>query len=157
MQAKLVTLEGVPQARFQGETLEGVRIQLFGIELKVVLALRLCLIHRDIGILGQGLLVLPVLRIDADADTRGDSKLMTDEGKRLADDGQYLLRYGCRVLPVLQFRQQHDEFISPQARHGVAVPHAPLKSGADLLEQLITRLMSQRVVDLLEAVEVEKR
>ena len=47
------------------------------------------------------------------------------------------------------------EFVAADARHGVAVAHAMAKPAAHHLEQLVAHRMAERIVDALEAVEVE--
>ena len=104
MKAKLIALERVPQARFQGEALERVGIELLGIELEVVLSLCFRLIHRNVGILGQRLLIQAIVRVRADADTRRDAKFLTHQGKGPRGGGEYFLGNDRSVLFVRQFR-----------------------------------------------------
>jgi hypothetical protein len=106
VQPKLIVFERMPQPRFQSEPFEGIGVQGRGVELKVVLAFSLRLIHRDIRVLGQRLLIEPIMRIGADADTRGDAKFVPDKGKRLCEDSQNLLCDRCGVLRIAQIRQQ---------------------------------------------------
>ena len=51
---------------------------------------------------------------------------------------------------------QHDELVTPQARHGVRGAHDVGQPRADLDEQLVAGLVTERVVDGLEAVDVEQ-
>ena len=108
---ELLALERVPQARLQRQALERIGIELLRIELKVVLSLRLRLIHGDIGILGQRLLIQAILRVGADADARRDAKFLAHQRKGLGGGRENFLCDDCRVFFVLQFRQQNDEFI----------------------------------------------
>src|ERR1700733_1168383 len=157
MKSEFIALERVPQARLERKALERIGIELLRIELEVVLSLRLRLIHGDIGILGQRLLILAILRVGADADARSHPEFLPHQGKGPGGGRENLLGDDCGVFFVLEFRQQNDELIAPQASHRVAVPDAPSQADGDLLEQLIARLMAERVIDLLKAVEVEKR
>ena len=53
---------------------------------------------------------------------------------------------------------EHDaELVAADPRHGVDLAHAGAEPHRDLLEQEIARGMAEGVVDVLEAVEVEKQ
>ncbi|MNP72379.1 hypothetical protein D3C76_1689270 [compost metagenome] len=58
---------------------------------------------------------------------------------------------------MLQAGQQDDELVTPQARHGVDIAHLLLEAMGDAFEQQIAHRVAQAVVDVLEAVEVEKQ
>src|ERR1700693_5100548 len=88
---KFAALERMPQARLQREPLERVRIQLLGVKLKIVLAVLLGLIHRDIGVFRESLLIKAVARISADADARGYTKFLSQQQIRFADGVDYFL------------------------------------------------------------------
>jgi hypothetical protein len=96
------------------------------------------------------------VRKGADADTRRDAKFMTDQRKRSGDDGEYLLRHGRRILAIVHCEQNHYKFVASQASDCIALAHTAPESDRDFAKQLISCLMPQRVVDLFEAVEVEK-
>src|SRR5262249_18027193 len=101
-------------------------------------------------------LVQPVLWIDADSNTCRDSEFLTREAKWPAQSGEDLPRYcGC-VLAVAQFRQEHDKFIPSQPGDRVALPHAGLQPCGDFLQQLVACFVPERVINLFEAVQVEK-
>ena len=51
---------------------------------------------------------------------------------------------------------QDDEFIAAEAAHGRAGRGQPRQPGGDLLEQQVADVVAERVVDLLEVVEVEE-
>ena len=51
--------------------------------------------------------------------------------------------------------QQDGELVAAQARDGVRGAHTGSKAGADFLEQSVAGLMAERVVDFLEAIQVE--
>src|SRR5208282_6499390 len=88
--------------------------------------------------------------------TRGDTKLVPDQGKRPCDNQQDLLCHRGGVFVIPQFRQEHHEFVASEASNRVVLAHAGAESARDFLEQLISGLVTESVVDLLESVEVEK-
>ena len=67
----------------------------------------------------------------------------------LGDDGRL-----ARVGHVLE---QHGELVAAHARHGVARAQRRVQAPGDGLQQLIADLVAERVVDDLEAVEVEEQ
>src|SRR6202789_3292218 len=109
------------------------------------------------GILGQGLFVESVKRISADADARRDAKFLPDQGEWFCDRRQYLFGNHRGMLDIAQFLKEHHKLVSSQARDGVALPHAEPKALCNILEQLISGSMPQRIIDLLETIEIEKR
>ena len=73
--------------------------------------------------------------------------------ERLDDLGRHLRR----VLRLLQALEGHDELVAAQARERVALADAALHARGDLLEQQVADLVAERVVDVLEAVEVDEQ
>src|SRR5205807_7576479 len=59
-----------------------------------------------------------------------------------------------RLARVLE---QHGELVAAESREGVAGPAGVLEALRDLLEELIAGVVAERVVDLLEAVEVDQQ
>ena len=57
---------------------------------------------------------------------------------------------------VGQPAQQHGELVAAEPGERVAAAHDALQAGGDLLEQAVARVVAERVVDLLEAVEVDR-
>ncbi|MNS90184.1 hypothetical protein D3C72_1242220 [compost metagenome] len=57
----------------------------------------------------------------------------------------------------LQAIEHQHEFVAAQARHALLGAHGVLQAGADFLEQRVAKLMAERVVDVLEAVQVHQR
>jgi hypothetical protein len=52
---------------------------------------------------------------------------------------------------------QQQEFIAPDARDGIDLANGAGETVPHLLEQLISGAMAERVVDLLESIEVEQQ
>ncbi len=157
LEFEFAEFQRVPQAGLEVETLERMRVQLLGIELEIVLAHLLGLVHRDVGVLRERPLVQAVLRIGADPDADRDAELLADQQERAGHRGEDLLSDGHDVLPVVEFRKQDDELVAAQPRHGVAVAQAALEAIGDFLQQLVAGLVAQRVVDLLESIQVQEQ
>ena len=91
--------------------------------------------------------------VDADAGLDVDGVAVDDERRLerpldLPDDGRRAGEVGRR-------RRQDAELVAAQPRDGVAVAQAVDEPLGDELEQLVAVLVAERVVDLLELVEVQ--
>ena len=76
MQHKLLSLQGVPQAAFEGLQLDSPNVHVLLKELVIVAPIFLGVIHRDIRTLDQGLGILTVIRKGADANTHCDIEVV---------------------------------------------------------------------------------
>ena len=75
---------------------------------------------------------------------------------RLLDLAQHLLRRQQRAVDV--GRRQHDrELVAAQPGDGVDAAQQPAHARRDTLQHAIAGLMSERVVDLLEPVEIQQQ
>ncbi len=66
-----------------------------------------------------------------------------------------LLRYQQRPIQV-SGRQQHDEFLTAPARHGIAATKTATRKTNDPLQHPVTGLVPVSVVDALEMIYVDK-
>ncbi|MNN23892.1 hypothetical protein D3C81_1373030 [compost metagenome] len=74
--------------------------------------------------------------------------------------GETVEKFGGDVVGIaglLQARQQDNEFVTPQARHGIDVTQLLLEAHGNALEQQVADRVAEAVVDVLEAVEVEEQ
>ena len=112
-------------------------------------------IERRIGIREQRGLVIPVRRIDRDADGEGGAQLMAMHVDRICDRG--LQPLGQRRGPgrLLRIEADQGELVAAEPRHECAVRPRP-RDGGDHAQQFVARRMSEDVIDLLEAVEIER-
>ena len=67
------------------------------------------------------------------------------------------MRADGRILGVRDPRKQDHEFIPALAAHGVRLPPASDQALCDRLQQFVADEMSHRVVDALEAIQVQKQ
>ena len=144
-------------------------VHLFVIETEDVAPIFLCLVHRQIRLLHQRLGVIPIVRIDTDADAgAGDDFGPAFERKWPRQRLEDAPGYRCGVLWALHRCQQQYELITPQTRerasprfvriaqHPVSFPHASRYAFGHALEQHIPGVVAQCVVDLLEAIQVHE-
>ena len=169
VQLELTVLQAAPQLALEDEPLEGHRVHRLGVELVVVSAPILGVVHRCIGIAQQGLDVVPIERARRDADAPADHNLVPfqREGHREGvEDAPCDLR---EVLHFPQIGEQDGELIAPQTRYGVvrihaaracdhiARPHSRNEPVRNSLEESISHGMTKGIVDALEVVEVEEQ
>src|ERR1700691_2395952 len=67
------------------------------------------------------------------------------------------LRGDCGFLGTLDFGKQHYELISALPAYGIRAAEAIPEARGDGLEQPVADRMSERIVDVLESVEIEKQ
>ncbi len=135
------------------------RIRLFFsvIELDPVLSPIFGPVHGHIGHPQQILLTGRIFRVQGDADARSYADFLIPKVERLMDHfqeppGQLLdFRSGPGVV------QDDEEFISSQTEETVSAPEFRLDTYGKLGKQLVPRFMPQRVVHLLEPVEIEEQ
>ena len=124
------------------------------------------LVHRDVGALDdlRGILQTVAAGDDADARRRMNHAPLNLVGLR-QDPQQPFGDQTDRGLGA-QVGQQHREFVAAEARRdagrlargaAIGLPHAHLQAARDVAQQLIARRVAHRVVDQLEAVEVEEQ
>ena len=80
---------------------------------------------------------------------------MAVEIERRADDLDDAGRQRARIGRLVDAALQDGEFIAAQARDGVALAQTVAHALGDLPEQLVAERVAERVVDALEAIEIE--
>ena len=123
---------------------------------KAVAALRLGAIKGEVGVLEQYVRVWPVLREQGDADAGGDMHLVAIELERGGERAQDLGRQGRGVGGLRELGLHQRELVAAEPGQGVAGPDRARDPAGHRAQQLVADRMAERVVDLLEAVEVEE-
>ena len=153
MQDELLLVDPAPQVADQLEVLA--RVAVGAVVVEGVAGVRaLGGVHRDVGVLEQRLGVLAVVGVerDPDAGLDLDGELLELEplGDRLAHAGAGL----DRRVGAADVGDQHRELVAAEAGDGVA--GAQVSSAARRrAQQQVAVVVAERVVDLLEAVEVD--
>lgn len=143
--------------RFKQIMIQPARLRLFRIKVEDVLAGFLGLVHGRIGTLRERLLILAIIRVDADADTGRHLALLARYAVWLGHDVDDLAGHGFHQGPVLYFWKHHHEFIAGNPLHQVAFTQAGLQPSRHLAQQLITRIMTQVIVYDLEVIRIQKQ
>jgi len=97
----------------------------------------------------------PWANCDADVDNEWHRRLV--EFERLAHHVQQPLGDQLRVSVVRSAVDEHDEFIAAHAPDRVGTAQCTGEPGGHRDKQPVTGLMAERVVDVLEIVQVEKQ
>ena len=121
-----------------------------------VFALALDVVHGDVRVAQQVVNQLAVIRVNGNANAGRDVHGLARQQKRWFQAFQKLLGNQRGILPVGQFGQHGGEFIAAQARQRVAAAQAGFQPGGRLLQQLVAHHVPQRVIDQLEAVQVNE-
>ena len=96
---------------------------------------------------------VPRAQGDPDADAGHDR--MAVELHRITQLAAQALREQQHVGGSARSLLDDDELVAAEARHRVVTSHARPKPARDVTEKIVSQLMTQRVVDRLETIEVE--
>ena len=114
-------------------------------------------VHRDVGALQQHARLVAVLAGERDADARGQRHGHLGQVERLLEAGQQLARDGARLDRRVQVGQADRELVAAQPRDRVGPAQRGAQPLGDLAQQQVAGVVAERVVDVLEAVEVEQQ
>ncbi len=112
-------------------------------------------VHRHVGPLHERRDVLPVLREERDADAGVDVQRKPVDRERVLESFEDLVGDHHGAGCVRHAGQQDRELVAAQSCDRVAVAEQRLQPGPDHLQQHVAGVVPQRVVDLLETVEVD--
>ena len=121
-----------------------------------VAAERLGDIHRGVGMPEQQFLVVAMLGIGRAAEAGADEQFVAVDRHRLADDVDDLVGDDGDRLGPAQIRRDDHEFVAAQPRHRVHLAHRHRETGGRLAQDDVADLVAERIVDLLEAVEIDE-
>ncbi len=155
MQHKLALLERMVQRLLDGLPRHRADIHFRSEHLVVVAPAFLGMIHRGVGVPDHRFNVLAVVGVEADADAQGDVEPMATDEMGLGHGLDQLFGGEDSVLRIFDFGQQHHEFVAPLAADGIREADARLQALGDRLQQLVADRMPERIVDVLEVVEVQ--
>ena len=115
----------------------------------------LCLIERDVGLAQQVVGIRAGVGRHCDADACADEHLVAHQQERPAEVIQQL---GAQILggaDVPDVDQYDGEFVAAEAGNGVDLPDAGFEAARGLAHQFVAGRVAERIVDGLEAVEVD--
>jgi hypothetical protein len=101
--------------------------------------------------------LVTVIRVGGDADAPTHRDVDAVEHERGVQRVRELLRDVGGFLWRVQARDRDPELVAAEPCHGVARAQRSLQPRTDLLDQFVAAVVAQRVVDLLEAGQVEQQ
>ena len=152
---QLAALDRVAQLGGEREPARAV-VVLAGLERRVAARGGLRGVHGDVGALDQRLDVMAVLGMARDADRAADLQRGGVDGERLAQAGEQALGDLVGGLGADRVVQEDPELVAAEPRDGVAGAQRRAQPRGDLLQQPVALVVAERVVDLLEVVEVHQ-
>ena len=99
---------------------------------------------------------LCIVRVTGNADTRRDKHIVRPQLKGLFQGREDVVGGGLQIRGLAEAGKGDGELVAAQARHRVGFAHALGDALGGLDQQLIALVVSERVVDFLEAIEVDK-
>jgi hypothetical protein len=119
------------------------------------LPVALCPIHGGIGTAKQVRGCEAVLGMRRRADARSDEARCPVDFDRARESLSQPMCDSAHVVGLAQVTQDHRELVSTQARRSVVLEHVGVQANCDLAEHEVALVMAERVVDMLEPVEVD--
>ena len=154
VQDELVVVEGAAQLAQELEALGRVGVARGRVGLDVR-AGALGLVHGDVGVAQQGRDVLAVVGLERDADRGAE---LDGDAAHVERERQGAVQAGGHLADGTAMGQdgQDGELVASEAGQDVVAAQHLAQADGDVDEQAVALLMAHRVVDLLEAVEVDE-
>ena len=114
-------------------------------------------VHRDVGVLQELLGIVGVVGIDADADRRRHVDVVLLDAERLRDRVEQLLRDAAQHRRIVEILDDDHELVAAEARQQVGLAQRGRELARDALQELVADPVAERVVDVLEPVEVDEQ
>src|SRR4029079_13207203 len=119
-----------------------------------VASLALGFIERDVGVTHQFVGRCAIFRRARDADGgRHTNGLLLDVKRRGEGGGNARSETGAGIFPG--WRAENGELVAAKARKKIRGAQSRLQKRRDGLDQIVARLMTERVVDILEAIDID--
>ena len=154
-QPQAVVLDRLAQVGFQELAAGQVGVHRRVVDAGAVAALVLGAVERHVGIAhdvgGAGAIAVD----HRDADRGADHDVLAADGVGRAERGDDALRDHHHHLAVVADRGDHREFVAAEAGHQVAAAQRVRQPQGHVADQLVADRVSERVVDVLEVVEVD--
>jgi hypothetical protein len=157
MHIELRGFDGGAQAGFDGDTFLELAVHDGTEDLEIIAAAVLGLVHRGVRMPQQRSDVVAVARIQTHSDTyrRHQRTTVDNDGRaqRLRDARSRFVN----LRDGFDRAQDDDELIAAHADHDVVAAHRFSDSLGDRLQQFVAGLVTVRIVDVLEAIQVEEQ
>ena len=155
MHRHLVLDECVPQVLLDLAAMIGSVLQIARVEPVFAASAALRAVEREIGGLDDLLGIETVIRRDRHADRSTDDRAQAVDRIGLREHLDQLTAQIPQHAAIVDIGQHDLELVAPDAADIAHVADHLLQPRRELLEQFVARRVAQRIVDLLEAVEIE--
>nr|WP_290794957.1 hypothetical protein [Halomonas sp.] len=135
--------------------LDGQCIHLRRKALVFISSISLGVVHGHVGVVHEGIDIVGIVRVEADADTQRDAKHMPLDVVWLAEHDKEFFCDTAGILGRSDLGEQDHELVTPLAADGIDVAHAAPKTVCHFLEQAVTHRMAKLVIDGFEGIKVE--
>ncbi len=154
-QREAVVLDRRAQIRFQDLAVGQIGVHRRVVDDGAVAALVLGAVERHVGVAhdvgGAGAILVD----HRDADGGADHDVVAGDRIRRADGGDQPLGKPRHLDVVVADRGDHREFVAAQPRHQVVAAQRVRQAQRGVADQLVADVMAERVVDVLEVIEVD--
>ncbi len=157
VEGQVAVAQTAAQAAFQLDARVHARRQFAGVETERIAAVALGQVHRRVGTHHQGGRIVAILGEQADADAEGLVQLVRGHRVGRAADRQQSLCDQRDAVAVDHVVQQHDELVAAGPVDRAQVADVALDPLGHLLQQLIADVVAQRVVDVLEQIQIDEQ
>ena len=130
-------------------------VEFFAVEAVAIAAVALCAVEREIGLHHHGLGTGDVRGVDGDADAGGDAHLVTVDLERHREDLAEPVAKGSSRGRIADVGHEVRELVAAEARDEFFGLHRLAQSLHHLLQQEIAHRMAERIVHILDIVDVE--
>jgi len=154
---ELAALQRGAQARLDRDALLEPAVHAGAEELEVVAAAVFRLVHRRVGVPQKLAHVGAVLRIQRHADTHGGHQRAPVHDHRCIERLVDALGALTHLPGVCHALQYDDELIPTHAHHDILGAHGRAHALRDGLQELVAGLVSARIVDVLEMIEIQEQ
>src|ERR1700736_6296742 len=132
-------------------------VELSGMEAEAVASIAFGAIKREVSLHHHGVGSRHVGRVERDSDARGDAHLMPFNLERSGKTRTNPGRERCCGYGIACVRLQYRKLIAAEARNEVGRPDGIFESLHDLPEESVANRVTERIVDVLEIVEIDEK
>ena len=155
---ELAGFECVTKIDFEHAALQSAKVHFRFEKANAAPLVGLCPVKRQVGVAQQGFWIVIVLGRYGYADGRPSDYSMAFDVVGKAQGTYDVMSQLCALL-TSSFQGKvldHGEFVPAEPGHGVAGRGRPLQPSTDLPQQEVSKVMTEHVIDLLEAIQVNE-
>ena len=122
----------------------------------LILAVRLGLVHGNVGVFHQCFGVCSIVRVQRHADAGGHVEFLPAQNDRLLNSLQNPADHLNQLFLVRHPTEHQHKFVPADPRHHVARPDTGGDRPCNLPQEQIARIVPQRIVERFKGVQIDK-